>query len=740
MIASARSTGLVFATGLCGLLLSSSPAPLGAWHLAAPVRHGDTDAAAARGLRWLSQQMQGKAWFKPAGAMANTTGKRQATTAIASWAALAAEGGLAAEDGAADVDPEVAKAWQASLAKVAGGGGFATAAFANWLDGMSGLYFCELSLKEGQPGRALRRIVSGFEGRQNPEGAWGHGMMGGGFYPSTLVAASNWALLVLGLAARQGLEVEPDVIDEALALYRKVQGKNGSLPYGGLPYRKGYEAGRTSGTVVALLALGSHQDPMFRRAAQYVRRNLVAVPNGHASPAMHVFMGALAAYALGNEDWQRYRSTVLARVLASQKADGSFEDIQGISPDSLRLMGDDLTNRAYITALYTAALAVPHSRVAKEIRLQAPLPAIPRTHDLAELGDPLWKVAAPEGASLVHARDRVLILDRSGRVHVFDAATGEAKEGFRIGSETSPKIADGRFFTHGDDVFVWAMPDVKRQIPGSMKEMLEAARKRRKNPGPRPQLACWSVGGQGTRWVQDLPGPLTRVCTSSEGVHLLLMGGKVRSIDRDGNNLHEPFRGPALKANGAITRLDNGHIVVSGESRLAAFDREGTELWKVRGRAQRGVTPAAIGALATGEGLVYAGLSSGEVWCLSAEDGKKRWRVQTGAAVAQLELCGTGAQQTLIVLTYDGSIHGVRKGKLLWTTDVTEGTEAPHPPRIILGNGVIWAGSTEAGRLVKLDQISGRIQRRLVLPKDAHWDVGGGRIYIAGKQGLGCYR
>jgi len=723
MNATARSTRLLLAVGLSGLLLSSGP-----------VRPGGDDEALARGLGWLQKHMQGKAWLKPAGAMGNTAGKRHAATAIAGWVALSDEQGL--------VDPQVAKAWQARLARAAGGSGFNTAAFANWLDGMAGLYFVELALRETKSRRALRRIVAGFESRQNREGAWGHGMRGGGFYPSTLVAASNWALLTLGLAARQGCEVEPEVIDEALALYAKVQARNGSFPYGGLPYRKGYEAGRTSGSVVALLAVEKDQSPLFRRAAQYVRRNLVAVPNGHASPAMHVFMGALAAYALGEDDWKRYRSTVLVRVLACQQPDGSFDDIQGQSPDSFKLMGDDLTNRAYITALYTAALAVPYSRVARELKLDTPLPDPQPSPALTAATDPLWQVAPTEGETrgLVHAGDRVLLLKQDGQVHCFEAVSGKAcpKESFRLGG--GAKIASTKFFCHGDDVFMCVAPEVKMQMPGSMKEMFEASRKRRKNPGPRQQLARYSVAEHRLCWTKDLPAPLMRCAISSAGLHLLLFGGKVWSIDRDGNDLHEPFSGPALKANGAIARFENGQTVVAGESRLALFDSEGNQAWTCKMRSPRGVTPPAIGALVASGERVYAGLTSGEALCLSAQDGKKLWRVQTGAAIQRLQMVGTGARETLLALTYDGSLHGIRDGKLLWTADLTEGAEAPHGPTLAVGEASIWAGSSEASRLVEVDTASGQLSRRLVLAEGKHWSVGGGRLYMVSKQGLCCYR
>lgn len=66
---------------------------------------------------------------------------------------------------------------------------------------------------------------------------------------------------------------------------------------------------------------------------------------------------SLACELLGGETRARYRDGVLARVRATQREDGSFGDLHPGSPDSMQLMSDERTDRAYRTALYAAALA-----------------------------------------------------------------------------------------------------------------------------------------------------------------------------------------------------------------------------------------------------------------------------------------------------------------------------------------------------------------------------------------------
>ena len=135
--------------------------------------------------------------------------------------------------------------------------------------------------------------------RQNLEGGWAHGEKDRPrppWYPGTLIATTNLALLSLGAAERMKTPIVKELnyqqaVRSGLQLLRDVQGPHGGLPYGDRYYRSGYDAGRTAGTLLALAALRQTDINLFRQAATFVLRNIDMIPEGHAGPPLHVLLG-----------------------------------------------------------------------------------------------------------------------------------------------------------------------------------------------------------------------------------------------------------------------------------------------------------------------------------------------------------------------------------------------------------------------------------------------------------------
>ncbi|MFQ5504633.1 MAG: PQQ-binding-like beta-propeller repeat protein [Planctomycetota bacterium] len=677
------------------------------------------DDAARRGLAWLEKNMSGKRRKKARAIVGNVGAKRLVATSMARFVALQTP----------EHESRATRLWDRTLLGAVARKNPSLGIFASWIDGFVGLCLAERSLRDGKPSAALRRIVRDIESRQNPEGGWGHGMsLGSRFYPTTLIAASNWSLLVLGLAASQGVGVDSDVLDEALELYVRVQAGSGALPYGGLPYRKGFEAGRTSGTVVALERT---EGELFRRAARYLRRNRSKVPNGHASPAMHVLTGALASWALGDADWKAYETTVLARVRAAQKSNGSFDDIQERSSDTMRIMTDERTNRAYVTALYSAALSVSGSHVGRALRMEVPPePAIAPSVAAPSLPS-IWETELHEVEAIRLHRERVLVLGGEGSLSILDAASGEQQGAFSVGG-----VGRGRISTHGGDVLVWIRQQSDEDLPASIAEVLK---KKQRSEAPE-RIVSYSTSENRIRWTRPLPSVLAKLLPAPDGLQLLMRNGRLFTLSYETGRLEPRLSTPPMLVNGGLARLA-GSFFVGAESRLVAFDAQGDELWKRRTRAGLGVTPPAIAALATGRERLYVGTTSGEVWSVSVETGKRLWRLQLGAGVQRLVVppASDPARGLLLAVTYAGSVHGIRDGRLSWSVDVVGGAEAPHAPRLVLLEASVWAGSAEAGRLVEISLPDGELLRALPLPEGARWSADDRHLVIAAAGRLRCH-
>lgn len=253
-----------------------------------------------------------------------------------------------------------------------------------WPLAAAALFFGELELRglEARQAHAtLERILDLLVDAQEENGGWGHGRirprtapaqqpgLGGlGGYPSTLLSSSNCVAIAVGLAGAMEGHGREEAIRRAKAYYRAARLPNGSFPYDPSQRQSGFaetNAGRTAGALFAWHALGMERDDLFAGSARYLMENLTWVCEGHGSPCLNMFMGALACRMLGDDEWKRFRDMYEGRIIAAQEASGVLKCICegkafGVTCDSADPFGGIAAfaeqQAAYTTALHAFVL------------------------------------------------------------------------------------------------------------------------------------------------------------------------------------------------------------------------------------------------------------------------------------------------------------------------------------------------------------------------------------------------
>jgi hypothetical protein len=574
--------------------------------------------------------------------------------------------------------------------------------FAGWLLGAESLYFAEWSARAGRAHPALGALASRIADLQNAEGGWGHGSdVSMDIYPTTLMATTWWALLGLGAARRFGVEIEDGVIDRGVSLMRDVQTTSGGIPYGGRPYRRGVEAGRTAGAVLALAALGESEHPAAVRAADYLLSNLTSVRDGHASPAMHLAVGAHAVRLLGEVARDAYDRVVLTELRRVQRKDGSFNDLLGSSPDSFELMGSEETNRAYITALYAAALAAPRSRF---LSLLHPVPVTSRSPAASPPApEPTWTLECGSLVDVALDQSRGAALSSDGKVTFFDVSTGTRLGRVEVGDAGAIQFAAGT-------CLVWK-PMRHDGAPRSL-VAAETARSRCCLRAVEPGRVCWSQRlSHPIRFVSEFRGA---IAVQPAGCLLILRpeDGEVRFE----LSLHAPLFSSRACALGPECLVYAGGVLVR------ALDRGGFERWRCRSRGKRGVNASPWLAVTAANDAVFAGRADGRLERLHPKTGKRLLRTELGSSIEQLIPAGAAR---LLAVTADGRLHCLESGELKpgWTADVTGGRAELRGPRIRVAGSLVWAGSVQARRLTAFELGSGRERLAFRRERSAVWDA-----------------
>ncbi len=714
MSLSLRPTALALA-----LLFAAPP-------LCAAAEGDEADSAAARAVAWLASAVEDPSWSEVDATQANLGAKRLVVEAMLAYTLL-----LRPDLGQFD---DLRARLHGRVSAAANGRSAATAfAFQNWGAGLSSVYVLEKAFRGEVDRAALRALADGFAERQNAEGGWGHGAdLPIGFYPTTLIVTTYWALLALGGAALHGVKPDEVVLADALELLRAVQVESGGFPYGGRSYRKGVEAGRTAGVVLALASLGLEQEDTFRRAARYALRNVRSIPDGHASPAMHVFSGAMAMFLLGDEAWSAYSREVLARVLRAQRPDGSFDDVVPGSPDSLRLMGDESTLRAYITAFYAAALSTPRSRTAAALRLKKPLSGDEEAPAATSAALLRWRVSLPGVERVALDAERAVVLDARGTLHVLEAGTGQQLYTIEEGVS---RPAAARLALLADRVLVWTEPALDDSLPESLRGVVEAGAA---EPAATETdlLTCFTLEPAARAWQVDLAEPMLALRAGEHGLHQLTRSGRLHVRNQEDGAATRVHHVPALLVNNDLALLPGGAFAVADESLLRVYDGEGEETWKRRSRAPRGVVPAAVTSLSVWGDSLFAGSSDGSVARRDAGDGALVWQHALRSGVVRLAATG---EDRVAVLCHDGQVHSVGGGELLWSRDIGRGRESPERSGLVRDGDLVWVDAWGAGRLVALEAATGEERASFPLAGVRCFAAGGGRVLIADGEGVCCH-
>jgi hypothetical protein len=690
----------------------------------------DADASALNALVWLEAELGGESAASPE--QTNRESKRVVAAVVTAWLEE-----LYQDDPSHEAPPGLRERLARTVVSAVRLESFTGEVFANWTQGFAAFAVFERGLRGGGERALEQRLADGFRDRQNAEGAWNHGLQTDAqFYPSTLIASTNLALITLGLARRRGVTVDAQAIDEALALLRDVQSPRGAFPYGGRPYRRGFEAGRTAGTVVALAALGRTGDAMFRRACEYLRDNVASIPDGHASPAMHVLLGALCCQILGGDLLASYRTTVVNRVLDVQREDGSFDDVVAGSPDSLQLNSDERTDRAYRTALYAAALAIPRSRIAELLATPIALePRSPATTPAAAY-ETVWMRTVEHPLALQLLPDRAATIDARGRLTVLARDTGEVMAEADLARELRAPLEQVELAAASPGVLVaWVTPRTDEALPHSLAEVMARA------AAQAPARVCGiALAPLRVAWTRELDGSLAQLVTSEGRVLLWQQNARAIAISAEDGREVAAIATPPVYVTTRLLPLGGDRVVLACEAQLELWDlgAAGSRIeprWRVRQRA-RNLVPAAWSALGTDGDRIAAGLTSGAVCWVDPATGVRSPEVALGhGEVAQLAALDA---DRLVALCGDGTVVGLARGAIAWQA-LPPARESPAHPRLRVSGAhvlVDWPG----GGLTVLDGASGKALRTIATAAGALWSTDGGDLLLASASAVSLIR
>ncbi|MGE0713596.1 MAG: DUF6288 domain-containing protein [Planctomycetota bacterium] len=200
---------------------------------------------------------------------------------------------------------------------------------------------------------------------QEASGGWGHGPGGPnalGYVELEIV--SNYALLGLGCARRQGVELDAAKLEKALTWVVGTSNGDGGVGYSHRQGQQGFgDPGRTAGALVAFQALGQRSHPFFAKMASFTLARLGKLTEGHVSPAMHLVAGAMATHLLGKQEWRQYLDAYRLRIQGARRPDGSFAATPTHESQSLRNNTDRTVGPCWTTASYVLILCLDRDKL-----------------------------------------------------------------------------------------------------------------------------------------------------------------------------------------------------------------------------------------------------------------------------------------------------------------------------------------------------------------------------------------
>lgn len=338
-------------------------APTGKHATSCPKKCKKCDKVVQQGVGFLLAQQ------KPDGSFPTDLGGKTGKVVVTSLSALAlmsAGGADAAVDKAASYVLAKCGAADDSGLKLGGGGG-GNWNQENWELGYGAIFLGEYARKTKRPDvkAKLFELAKRIEAQQEASGGWAHGPGGpNALNYLELEIVSNWSLMGLGAAKRNGYALDKTKLEKALSWVEQTTRGDGGVGYSPRSGQKGFgEAGRTSGAIAGFAAVGQKQSPFFEKMVGFYRGKMTTLGSGHVSPWMHMTSGAIAAYILGAKDWQSYVDTYRPQLFAARKADGSFAAIPTAESDMLHSNTDATVGPCWTTASAVLILSLSNERV-----------------------------------------------------------------------------------------------------------------------------------------------------------------------------------------------------------------------------------------------------------------------------------------------------------------------------------------------------------------------------------------
>lgn len=606
--------------------------------------------------------------------------------------------------------------------------------FTGWLNPFRLLYLVEHSLQTNTDPDALllQTLVDGIESDQNGEGGWGH--TGGNmvsFYPSTLVATTNLNLLALGLAKSFGAKVDQEGIDAGFDLLATVQGANGGMPYGGPAYRKGYEAGRTAASMLAYAAHGMTDSEQYRKAAQYVAQNLKYIPLGHASTAMHLYYGSLAAQLLAPGLQQEFDEAVLTRIRKARTADGSFDDVIDGSPDTMLAFNDKgkFIDRAYVSALSVGALQADQCKWVKRLVPQPPTSAQPPAKPGAlTLPQATWVAANSKVKNVRFLGDTIATDGGNGELTWYARQNGES-----LATTPAPELAEGlnresKLYAVGDYLLHACEDQPEGEISPFSGEVKDVAA---------GTYTLRRVSADGVQWSRQFSNLASKIRRLDGELHLLMQNGAYLVLDSSTGKTKSNWSIGQQMINVDMAPHADGKVTISTENRVQHLEDEGWEVWTKRTKGDRGITPPAWTSLLADGDRLYLAESRGEVQCRQLEDGKGIWRNMLGGSIRGVSHL-KALPGHLLVVSSDGRVHALNAddGETLWSTLYSFGDESNQPLNMVQDGDSLWLHHAEAERLLKIRVADGEVTGLLGLEEGATWALDAGQLILVADEQL----
>lgn len=237
----------------------------------------------------------------------------------------------------------------------------------NWEHAYALMFLSEVARKTHRPDvkAKVAELTSKLFQTQEESGGWAHGPGGPnalGYVELEIV--SNYALLGMGAAQQLGVELDEGRLEKALRWIVGTSNGDGGVGYSHRQGQKGFgDPGRTAGALVAFAALGQSRHPFFAKMANFYRRNLTKLPEGHVSPAMHILAGAMASKLLGKKAFKQFLAAYELHLLGARCFDGSFAATPTQESRSMRNNTDLTVGPRWTTATYVLVLTLEQDKL-----------------------------------------------------------------------------------------------------------------------------------------------------------------------------------------------------------------------------------------------------------------------------------------------------------------------------------------------------------------------------------------